>query len=109
MIIEEFLVAGDDFQNSHTQSGAVEMAGIERDKSISVALTAFYKIHKYIAFILGAGIDFLSHENFKVINFGLEFPFHIPNNWEVIGVFEYDINIDAYESFTLGMGIAKLF
>ena len=85
------------------------MVGVERDKTISVALTASYKVHKHIAFILGAGMEFSSHENYKLVKFGVEFPFHIPNDWEVIGVLEYDINIDAYESFTLGIGIAKLF
>jgi len=108
MIIEEFLVTGEDSHESDSRSDD-EVVGIERDKPISVTLVASYKIHKHIALIAGGGVEFSSHENYKVIKFGIEFPFHIPNDWEVIGGFVYDINIDAYESFTLGMGIAKLF
>jgi len=59
--------------------------------------------------LAGAGMEFSSHKDFKVIQFGLEFPFHIPNNWEIFGALLYDININAYQSISFGIGIAKLF
>ena len=40
---------------------------------------------------------------------GFETPFHIPNNWEIFGSVLFDININAYNSLSFGLGIAKLF
>ncbi len=68
-----------------------------------------YKPVPYLGLMAGAGREFSSHEDFTVIRFGIEAPFHLPNNWEVFGVLTYDININAYESLTYGIGIGKLF
>ncbi len=111
MIIEDFAVkeSGSHNENLSTFSEEGGSAIIERGTPISLALIGSYKVHKHIALLAGAGMEFSSHKDFKVIKFGVEFPFHIPNNWEIYGALLYDINIDAYQSLTVGMGIAKLF
>jgi len=111
MIIEDFAVkdSGNHDENLSTFSEESEGTIIERGTPISLALVGSYKVHEHIALLVGAGMEFSAHEDFKVIKFGLEFPFHIPNNWEIFGALLYDININAYQSFSFGMGIAKLF
>ena len=111
MIIEEFAVKDNTSPNNDmlNRSGQGEVVAIERGRPFSVGLMGIYKIHEHIALLVGGGMEFSSHEDFKVVKFGVEFPFHIPNNWEVFGALSYDINIDAYQSFTFGLGIAKLF
>lgn len=111
MIIEDFAVKENANQDESFSPFSEEGgdAIIERGTPISLALVGSYKVHKHIALLAGAGMEFSSHEDFKVIKLGLEFPFHIPNNWEVFGALLYDININAYQSFSFGLGIAKLF
>ena len=64
---------------------------------------------EHLALMAGGGMEFSKDENFALVRFGVEVPFHIPNNWEIFGALTYDINIDAYDSLSFGFGIAKLF
>jgi hypothetical protein len=114
IIVEEFIVE-DKRESGHTETfnkqknEEVEIPGIERSRPLASAIMVTFKPFKHIAFLAGGGMEFSKEENFGLIRFGMEFPFHIPNNWEIFGVTAYDINIDAYNSFTFGIGIAKLF
>jgi hypothetical protein len=109
IIIEDFLVKqgtlGVEKSGSENNNNGV----IERGRPISAAVVVIYKPLPHLALLAGAGQEFSSHEDFTVIRFGLEAPFHLTNTWEVFGILTYDINIDAYESLTYGIGIAKIF
>lgn len=114
IIIEEFIVEDPNAGEHHekyTQAKyeEVEIPGIERSHPIASAIMITYKPFEHVAFLAGGGMEFSKEENFALIRFGIEFPFEIPNDWEILGVMAYDINIDAYDSFTFGIGIAKLF
>lgn len=114
IIIEEFIVedtnaAEHQLEHKNLKNEEPEIPGIERNKPIASAIMITYKPFKHVAFLVGGGMEFSEHENFALIRLGMEFPFHIPNDWEIFGVTAFDINIDAYNSFTFGIGIAKLF
>ncbi len=114
IIVEEFIVEDTKTEKYHENSvlkknEEPEIPGIKRSHPIASAIMITYKPFRHIAFLAGGGMEFSKHENFGLIRFGVEFPFHIPNDWEIFGVTAYDINIDAYNSFTFGIGIAKLF
>ena len=114
IIVEEFIVENpnpDDHHSAQTlnKSEEVEIDGIERSHPIASAIMVTYKPHEHIAILAGGGMEFSEHENFALIRLGLEFPFHIPNDWEVFGGMSFDFNIDAYNSFAFGIGIAKMF
>ena len=112
IIVEEFIVEDPNAHGSdvllHKNEDA-EIEGIERGRPIASAVMITYKPFKHIAFLAGGGMEFSKHENFALIRLGIEFPFHIPNDWEIFGATAFDINIDAYNGFTFGFGIAKLF
>lgn len=110
IIIEDFVVKGG-FDSGSERSGneTNNTAIIERGTPVSAALMVVFKPITYLGLLAGVGREFSSHEDFTVIRFGMEAPFHLPNNWEVFGLLTYDINIDAYESLTYGIGIAKAF
>lgn len=112
IIIEEFTVEDPNAHGNEVElhkNEDTEIEGIERGRPIASAVMLTYKPHKHIALLAGGGMEFSKHENFALIRFGVEFPFHIPNDWEIFGGMSYDINIDAYDGFTFGFGIAKLF
>ena len=104
VIIEEFVVS-----DSGSHQSDDEVKTIDRDKPVSSAIMLTYKPYKHLALLAGGGMEFSKHEDFAVIRIGVEAPFHIPNNWEIFGSFLFDININAYNSISFGMGIAKLF
>jgi len=111
IIIEEFVVE-DPNKNSLPEfhkNEELEVEGIERSRPIASAIMVTYKPFEHVALLAGGGMEFSKEENFALIRFGVEFPFHIPNDWEIFGAMSYDINIDAYNGFTFGFGIAKLF
>ncbi|MCA0932240.1 hypothetical protein LCM02_07245 [Lutimonas saemankumensis] len=109
IIIEDFVVKESSSTSSDDDHGGGEIKGIERGTPIASCIVAIYKPIPYLGLLAGFGREFSSHEDFTVIRFGIEAPYHLPKNWELFGVLTYDINIDAYQSLTYGIGIGKLF
>lgn len=109
IILEDFLIKESSSFQAKSSSEEEEIAVIERGTPIAACIMGIYKPAPYLGLMAGFGREFSSHEDYTVIRLGLETPFHLPNNWEVFGIISYDIMIDAYESLTYGIGIAKLF
>jgi len=110
IIFEDFVVKGSETdQNKSNSTSNEDTAIIERGTPIAACIMAIYKPIPSLGLMAGIGREFSSHEDFTVIRFGIEAPYHLPKNWELFGVLTYDINIDAYQSLTYGIGIAKLF
>ncbi|MFD1315749.1 hypothetical protein [Namhaeicola litoreus] len=82
---------------------------IERNKPFSLALMGMYEVHHHLILLFGAGGEFSSEENFALIRLGVDVPIIEKFGWEAFATANFDFNIDAYNSFNLGLGIAKLF
>lgn len=117
LIVEDFIVQGSDSDengglldsNTFSTSTTNEQAVIERGRPIAVALIGIYRVHEHISLMAGGGREFSEHEDFWLVKFGVDFPWHFGNNWEVFGAISFDINIDAYNSLSYGIGVAKMF
>ena len=109
IILEDFVVKESSTYQTRSTSEGVETTVIERGTPIAACIVGIYKPLPYLGLMAGFGREFSSHEDYNVIRLGLEAPFLLPNNWEVFGIVSYDIMIDAYESLTYGIGVAKLF
>lgn len=109
IILEDFVVKESSTFQTSSGSEEGEIAVIERGTPVAACIVGIYKPLPYLGLMAGFGREFSSHEDYSVIRLGLETPVHLPNNWEVFGIVSYDIMIDAYESLTYGIGIAKLF
>ena len=106
MLLEVFEVAG---SNGGHDGGELEIESIKRERPVSVALMGFYELHHHLILAFGAGGEFTREDSFALIRLGVDIPIIEKYGWEVFGTFKYDINIDAYNSFNLGIGISKLF
>ena len=106
MLLEVFEVAG---SNGGHDGGELEIETIERERPVSVALMGFYELHHHLILAFGAGGEFTREDSFALIRLGVDIPIIERYGWEAFGTFKYDINIDAYNSFNLGFGIAKHF
>jgi hypothetical protein len=109
IIMEDFLVAGGSGESNRSEGGEGEIGVIERGRPVSSALMVTFKPIEKLGIMAGAGREFSKHEDYTVLRFGLESPIHLPHHWEVFGALSYDIMIDAYNSLTYGIGVAKLF
>ena len=110
MIVEDFLVQGSTAANKTVRSGSGgDIAVIERGRPIAIAVIGIYKVHKHVGLFLGGGMEFSEHEDFGLVKVGAEFPYHFAPGWEMFGTLSADFKIDAYNSFSFGFGVARLF
>jgi len=80
---------------------------IERSYPVAPALMGIYKPGHHWSFLFGMGGEFAKEENFVLTRVGIEYSAELRNGWEVFGSFAYDIKWEAYDTWTLGLGIAK--
>lgn len=98
LILEKFLV-------EKSNGGQV----IERSFPIAPAFMGIYKAGRHLQFLFGAGIEFEQEENFFLNRAGVEYTAELPKGWEVYGSLSYDFKWNAYDTWVLGIGIAKSF
>ena len=87
------VVAGVNYDITFKLDNSEDNSLLERSYPLATLVVATYKIKK----------------NFGMIRLGIEAPFHIPNNFEIFVNATYDMKINAYDTWNLGFGIAKLF
>lgn len=100
LILEEFVVE---------KTGGEEV--IERSYPIAPALMGIYRANKHLSFLLGAGVEleFEKDENFFLNRVGVEYSGEMAKGWEAFGALNYDFKWNAYDTWVLGIGIAKSF
>lgn len=96
IIVEDFFV------ESLDRSGGT----IQRSYPIASAIVVSYKPGKYFSFMLGSGGEFTNEENFFMLRLGLEYSYHMNDNWELIANILNDLKVNGYNSWGVGMGVA---
>lgn len=99
IIIEKFKV------EKNLEGGEEEI--IERSYPVAPALMGIYKPNRHWSFLLGMGAEFAKEENLVVTRAGAEYSAELPKGWEAFGTFSYDMKWNAYDTWVIGMGIAK--
>ena len=102
IIIEEFVVEFD----------RIEGGVLEREYPVSMVVAGTFKPFEKLklGLVAGGGAEWEKTESFGLIRFGLDYGIEIEEKkLEVLFVINYDILIEAYNTFTIGIGIAKLF
>jgi len=79
----------------------------ERSYPIAPAVMGMYSITKHWQAQLGTGVEFASEGNIFLIRGGIEYGVELRGGWEVFGSTCFDIKWDTYETWTLGLGVAK--
>ncbi|WP_433765917.1 hypothetical protein [Flavobacterium ginsenosidimutans] len=82
---------------------------IERSYPIAPALMGIYKPNEHWSFLLGFGGEFAKEEDFFLTRAGVEYGYELPKGWEIFGTASYDFKWNAYDSWGIGLGIAKSF
>jgi len=97
------------FKVEENLSGEEEKPTVERTRPIAPALILTYRPHHHWAFALGGGQEFAEEGNLPLVRAGLEYTIHLVGHWETSGSFAYDFRFDAFDSYTLGIGISRVF
>ncbi len=82
---------------------------VERSYPVAPALMGIYKPNEHWSFLLGFGGEFAKEENYFLTRVGTEYGYELPKNWEIFGTLSYDLKWNAYDSWGIGLGIAKNF
>ena len=96
IIVESFEVEGEN-----------NVSVIERSHPVAPALMGVYKPTHHWSFLLGIGIELAKEENFTLTRAGIEYGGELPKRWEVFGSLSYDFKWNAYDTWVIGIGIAK--
>ena len=95
VIIEKFIVE----TNNSTE--------LERSTPIASVAVIGYKPWEHFTLEVGLGGEFAKEENLALTRLGLEYSLEMGKDWEFISNFVYDIKWNAYDSFSIGVGVAK--
>ena len=96
-------------ENFEVRSRRTNEETIERTRPLSIVGVAGYKPIPRLAVLLGGGFEYSKEETFGLIRIGVEPSIEISHRWEIVFSMVYDIKLDAYNSWAIGAGVARLF
>lgn len=76
---------------------------------ISMSLVGLFMPLKNFTLIAGYGREFEKAENLWLLDFGMEYGFELPNEWELSLNLKYEDKLDGYDSWLFGFGVSKIF
>src|SRR5690606_7916175 len=97
----------ENFEIEQSGEGEAEEA-LERSYPLASALMGIFKPGEHLVLLLGAGGEFAKEETLFLIRAGLEYGWELPGDWELGLSLMNDLKVDAYNSWTLGVGISKI-
>lgn len=82
---------------------------LERSHPVAPAVMTIYKPNHHWNLLFGIGMEFAKEENLFLNRLGAEYSAEIRGGFEVFGSLGYDFKWNAYDTWVLGIGIAKSF
>lgn len=82
---------------------------MERSTPFAVVPAISFKPKRHSVFVLGLGKEFAKEGNFTLTRFGYEYAFELPKKYELSFGINYDMKWDAYDIWTIGIIVSKLF
>lgn len=82
---------------------------IERNYPFSSCIVGSFKPKEFLTTLIGFGGEFAGEGNYFLCRAGIEFGFGFGKNWECNPSLTYDIKINAYDTWLIGLGVTKLF
>ncbi|MCX2743274.1 hypothetical protein OO013_05325 [Mangrovivirga sp. M17] len=81
---------------------------IERKNPIAPTLMATYKFTDHSSVIFGGGFEYAPEETLSIFRVGYEWSTHLNEKWELAIPFTYDFRLNAYDSWSLSLIIARM-
>ncbi len=97
----------ENFEVEKNLEGGGEAEVVERTKPIAPALMGFFKPNHHWNLGLGLGGEFAKEENYLLSRAAVEYGVEIGKGWEVFGALQYDFRWEAYDTWSIGIGLSK--
>jgi len=81
---------------------------IERFYPVASAIVGSYKLDSF-HIMFGPGVEFAKEENFFLVRAGVEYNLKININYELLANIKNEFKFNAYNSWAIGLGIARIF
>jgi hypothetical protein len=81
---------------------------IERSYPISLVPVAIYKAGEHLSIFAGVGAEFAKEKNITMTRLGLDYGFHLPNNWEIGASVLWDGKWNYYNSWGIAFTVSKI-
>ena len=81
---------------------------LERSYPIASVPVIIYKPGNRLMLVAGVGAEFTKEQTLVLTRIGVEYGFHLPNNWEIGAALVWDNKWDYYNSWGLAIAISRL-
>jgi opacity protein-like surface antigen len=101
ILIEDFTV--------ERKLGSEDEAVITRSYPVALVARVNFKPIHFLSLSVGLGPEFEPEETLTILQIGLEYVWEVDEKFEVLPVVAYDIRFNAFDSWTLGLGVGYKF
>jgi hypothetical protein len=81
---------------------------LERSYPIASVPVIIYKPGNRLMLVAGVGAEFTKEQTLVLTRIGVEYGFHLPNDWEIGAALVWDNKWDYYNSWGLAIAISRL-
>lgn len=82
---------------------------LEREYPLVLTLDLLYKPVGDLVLLAGPGYELEKMEDYKLIRFGVEYEFEFGNHWDISPTLFYDTRMNAYDTWSIALGVGKRF
>ena len=82
---------------------------LDREYPVVFTIDALFKPWKELVLLIGPGVELEPKENFFLVRFGVEYEFEFGHGWDISPTIFYDTRQDAYDTWSIALGIGKRF
>lgn len=82
---------------------------VERVFPLVFTLDILWRPWKGLVLLAGPGIEFERNEDLELMRFGVEYEIEIFEHWDLAPNFFYDARFDAFDTWSVGLGVGRRF
>lgn len=82
---------------------------IERQYPLVITLDLLWMPGEHWVFLAGPGVEFETNRNLNVFRLGAEYEYPLHHHWDIAPAIYYDFRVGAFDTWSVGVGLAKSF
>ncbi len=86
-----------------------EEEALERRYPLVITADLLYKPWKGLVLMAGPGVEVDPSQTFFLIRYGLEYEFEFSGHWDIFPSVFYDSRKDAFDTWSIALGVGKRF
>ncbi|MCB9288434.1 MAG: hypothetical protein H6560_14090 [Lewinellaceae bacterium] len=80
---------------------------LTREYPLVLTVDALVKPWKQLVLLVGPGLELERTENFFLVRAGVEYEFELGHGWDISPTFFYDTRQNAYDTWSIALGVGK--